>query len=167
MIEPGDIGFAHSTGMMGRLIRFGEFLRARRGAAWNHQFIVDRFENDSWYVIQATLHGVTNDCRLDDVAPEGKIIVMSPPKGVNRTRALAFARAQVGIGYGFLTIVAIAFDIVTWDWVPSVRAARKPSWICSALVNESLRYGGWLHEWLDIYSVTPAQSYDALNKQPD
>ena len=27
---------------------------------------------------------------------------------------------------------------------------------------EALRYGGWLHQWIDIYDVTPQQGFDAL-----
>lgn len=149
--------FAHSDGVMGKLIRIGERLRFRRGSEWNHMAIVDRVEDGVAYVIQATLRGVTDTATLDEVAPGGRIRVQAPPPGVSRARALEFARAQVGVEYGFGTILAIAIDILTWNWVPSFRGARKNSWICSALVMESLRFGGFLHNCPDIYTVTPAQ----------
>ena len=157
----GDVGFSHSNGAMGRLIRLGEWMRFRRGSRWNHQFIVsDETAPDGCpLVIQATLRGVTKTARLDSM---GDYVTMPPPAGTNRAKVLAFAHAQVGIEYGILTILAIALDIVTWNWVPSFRGARRQSWICSALANEALRFGGWLHPWIDIYDVTPAQGFAAL-----
>lgn len=160
--SPGDIGFAHTKGAMGWLIRVGEWLRFHKGS-WNHEFTVDRVVDGVPYIIQATLRGVTNTATLDSVAPGGRYITMAPPPGVDREKLLQFCRAQVGLRYGYLTILAIAVDIVTWQWVPALRGARKPSWICSALVNEGLRFGGWLHTWVDIYTVTPQQGYEAVS----
>jgi len=161
-VLPGDIGFARSTGIMGRLIRVGEWLKFRKGSSWNHMFIVDRVVDEVPYIIQATLKGVTNTMMLEDVAPGGKYITMPPPDCVMRDELLVFARRQVGLRYGYWTIVAIALDILTWQWFPAFRGARKSSWICSALGCESLRYGGWLYDWIDIYCVTPAQAWEAL-----
>ena len=163
MIETGFIGFAHTKGWMGRLIRLGEALRFRRGSQYNHMFIVDKQDAEGfWLIIQATLRGVTDNARLVDVAPGGTFITMVPPFGVDRDKVLAFARKQVGLRYGYGTILAIAIDIVTWNWFPALRGARKQSWICSALACEALRFGGWLHEFIDIYTITPAQAYAAL-----
>lgn len=159
---PGDIGFARTTGPMGILIRFGEWLKFRRSSV-NHMFILDRQVGEDWYVIQATIRGVTDSMKLSDVAPGGKVWLKPCPDGVDRDRVLQFARSQVGLKYGWLTIAAIAIDILTWNWVPSFRAARHPSWICSALACESLRFGGWLHQWLDIYAVFPQEALKALN----
>ena len=162
--QPGDIGFARTNGLMGRLIRVGEWLRFKKGSHWNHEFIVSDLvaENGEPLIIQATLRGVTETARLSEVAPGGSYLTMPPPDGVDRHEMLVFAKSQVGIEYGFWTILAIALDIVTWDWFPAFRGARKQSWICSALVEESMRYGGWLRHWIDIYTVTPAQSYLAI-----
>lgn len=147
---------------MGRLIRIGESIRFKRGTTWNHEFVVDRVEDGKIYVIQATLRGVTDTATLDEIAPGGKFLTMPPPQGVSRDDLLHFCRSQVGIRYGFGTILSIAIDILTWNWFPSFRGSRKPSWICSALVNEGLRYAGFLHQWPNIYTVTPAEGYDAL-----
>ena len=146
---------------MGRLIRFGEALRFKRGSQWNHEFIVSDKTDDRgvFLVIQATLSGVTEDTPIDQM---GDYETVGCPRGVNRARVLQFAQAQVGIEYGILTILAIALDILSWNWVPSFRGARKQSWICSALANEALRFGGWLHPWVDIYSVTPQDGYNAI-----
>jgi len=145
---------------MGRAIRFGEALRFKRGSHWNHAFIVSDVERvgDGWVVriIQAEPHGVTNDKTIDTV---GEYTLVSPHPDQYRSEILAFAKSQVGSKYGWWSIVACIVDILTPDWFPSVR--RNGTWICSALVGESLRFGGWLHNWPDIYTVTPAQLYEA------
>ena len=163
-MNPGDVGFSHTTGLMGRLIRVGEFLRFRKGSDFNHAFIVsDKTDaNGEHLAIQATLKGVTADVPVSQVAPGGKTVFVSLPEGVDPKKVLAFANNQVGLRYGYFTILAIAIDILTWQWFPSFRGARKPSWICSALVMESLRYGGFLHNAIDIYTITPAEAFDIL-----
>ena len=161
MIQPGDLVFAHNKGWMAKLIRLGEWLKLRQ-SEWNHECIVDRFEDGHWYVIQAELRGVTDTCRLEDVAPGGRYVVEPPPEGADPAKILEFNRAQVGTRYSILTIVAIAVDVVTWNWVPAFSNSRKRSWICSGLVNESLRYAGWLYEWTNIYVVTPQQGWGAI-----
>ena len=153
--RPGDIAFAHSNGVMGRVIRFGEFLRWKRGSHWNHVAVVDRIVDGVAYVIQAEAHGVTCDKPLSSV---GDYELMRLDIDVDK--ALEFARAQVGSRYGWLSIVSIAFDIITPDWAPAVR--RRNTWVCSALVGETLRVGGWLTNWGDIYIVTPAQLWYKL-----
>ena len=78
MPQPGDIGFAHSDGIFGKLIRFGERIRwGENPSHWNHAFIVDRvvmegtIENGDvkfiTYIIQAEPSGVTNDKRIESV----------------------------------------------------------------------------------------------------
>lgn len=162
-VQAGDIGFARTTGVMGWLIRVGTWLRLRK-ARFNHMFAVDdQVDTDGTpFVIQATMRGVINTARLDEVAPGGTIVTMTPPSVVDRARFLEFLHAQVGQEYGFITDVAMALDIVTWNWIPSFRGARKPSWQCAALVCEGMRFGGWLHDWVDIYSILPDEGYDAV-----
>jgi hypothetical protein len=155
--RPGDIVFAHSNGIMGRAIRFGEFLRWRKGSHWNHACVVSRIGKDGTaYVIQADIHGV-NEAPLESV---GEYIILEPPAGVSRVKILNFTRNQVGSKYGILSIVSIVFDILSPNWFPSLR--RKNSWICSAVTGEALRFGGWLQNWPDVYTVTPAQLFDAV-----
>jgi hypothetical protein len=163
--QPGAIGFAHSNGLMAKCIRVGEFLRFRKGSKWNHMVIVsDEVSTTGEYLaIQATLRGVTSTVPLSEVAPGGEIQFLELPDGVDAEKVLTFAKSQVGLEYGYFTILAIALDICTWNWVPSFRGARKQSWICSALAMESLRFGGFLHDMVDIYSITPAESYLILS----
>ena len=163
-MQPGDIGFSRTTTISGRLIRLGEWLKGRR-AEYNHAFVVDRIQNGVVYIIQAKFHGVTDSMDLRDLP--GTYMIMAPPSEVDRDKLLAFVRAQVGAKYSFLTILSIAFDILTWNWVPSVMNSYRASWICSGLVCEGLRYGGWLHPWINLYCVTPQQAFTILqNPQP-
>jgi len=158
-VRPGDVGLSHSNGLMGRAIRFGERIRwGERPSHWNHAFVVDRVEGDKVYVIQAEPSGVTNDKTIDTV---GEYELITPPSNVNVDNMLTFARSQVGSRYGWLSILSIVFDIATPSWFWSVR--RPHTWICSALVAESLRAGGWIVDWGDIYCVTPAQVKQSLS----
>lgn len=155
MIPAGTVGFARSDGLMGKLIRFGEAISTGRGDV-NHMFVVGYGEK----VIQAEMAGVTDTQLLSEMTDD--YILVQPPKCVDLTRVATFAHKQVGIEYGLWTDIGIGIDIVTWQWVPAFRGARKPSWICSALGAEALRFGGWIHNWVDIYTCTPQQVLDAL-----
>ena len=162
--KPGQIGFAHTSGIMGKMIRFGEALKGKVGSEWNHAFIVSDEVSDTGepLIIQATLRGVTGNAPLSSVAPGGKYTILETP-GVDLAKTLEFAKSTVGLEYGYFTILAIAIDILSFQWVPAFRGARKDSWICSALAAEALRFGGWLQEWIDVYTITPQQLYDRLS----
>ena len=158
---PGTLVFAHTTGIMGRIIRLGERIRWRSGAFYNHVAIVDRIEGDKVFIIQAEARGVTNTATLNEVAPGGKYLLVNLPIGIDPSQVIEFARQQVGSQYGWWSIISVAIDIITPSWFPSVR--RPGTWICSALSGESLRCGGWIHDWPDIYLVTPTQLYLAVS----
>jgi hypothetical protein len=146
---------------MGRAIRFGEWLRFRRGSKYNHVCFVDRVENGVAYVLQAEPHGVTDDKTLDSV---GAYLLVKPPAGVDPDDYMYFARKQVGDRYGWLMILALAVDIVTPAWFPTFHLAsrKKTAWICSVLTAEAMRFAGWYQPWPSIYMVTPSQVYEAI-----
>jgi hypothetical protein len=162
-MEPveGTLVFCHTTGIIGRAIRLAERLRWHGGAFYNHVAIIDRVENGIAYVIQAEAKGVTNDKRLDEIAPNGHYVLVPMPAGVDTASAIRFARQEVGAHYGYLSILSTLLDILTPIWFVAFR--RKDSWFCSALVAEALRAGGWLWKWADVYSSpTPASLWLAL-----
>jgi hypothetical protein len=156
-IKPGYVGYVKSNGLMGKLIRFGEAISSGKGEV-NHMVV---FGNDG-KVIQAEMPGVTCNATYEDVLAHDTCIVVKPPKYVRLADVVRYAEAHVGTEYGLWTDIGIGIDMVTWQWVPAVRGARKDSLICSALGSEALRFGGWLYKWIDIYTVTPQQSMDAL-----
>jgi hypothetical protein len=165
----GDVGFSHNKGLMPKLIRLGEWLKFR-DCEYNHEFVISRIdENGVAYVTQSTfrwhLKGVTNTATLESVAPGGTFTIVTPPPEVDIDKFLEFCESQVGIKYSNITILAISVDILSWSWVPSFMNAHRPSWICSGLINEGLRFGGWLHQWVNIYTIMPQAGHDALAAQ--
>ena len=111
---------------------------------------------------QAQGSGVTIGSTLGSVAPGGGCEIVPLPAGVDRAKVLEFLRAQVGRKYGFVTIASILITIIG----PSFLNVMVPdTWICSAVVAEGLRAGGWIHNWPDVYQVSPAQLSEAL--EPD
>ena len=161
-VQPGDLVFARTTGIMGRAIRFGEWLRRpwRAGSTWNHVAVVHSIESGVAYVVQAEARGVTRHRTIDEVAPGGRIKVVPPPVHVDVDDMVAFALAQVGSPYGWGTIASLIVDLLTPGWFPAFRA--RGSWICSGLAGEALRCGGWIKRFDDVYGVTPAQLSLAL-----
>jgi len=162
--EPGSIGFCHSKGIIGWAIRLGEHLRFRHGDFWNHVFIVSDKTNEQGeqLVIQALGGGVDDTKSISTIAPGGKYKIIPPPIDVLGTDVLMFAERQVGSPYGYVSIISIALQIILPKWFPLPRIRTNSSWICSALGAESLRCGGWVHDWPDIYSVVPSELYAAL-----
>jgi len=160
---PGSVGFAHSNGLFGKLIRLGEWLRFRNGDFWNHEFVVsDKSLNGVPYVIQAEAKGVTDDKLITTVAPGGTYQIVELPANVDRTKTLEFAKGEVGTEYGWLSIVDIAAKIILPKWVPFPSIQSVQTWICSTLGAEAMRYAGWLHRWPNIYLVVPSEHYAAL-----
>lgn len=151
-MNPGDLLFCRGTGIVSRAIRFGE-----HGARWNHVAWLDRYENGCWYVGQAEAHGVTTDKTLDSL---GYYHIVHPPPEVDREKLLRFLRAQVGDRYGWVTIASIVATLIAPDWL---NVMTPGTWICSAVVAEGLRFGGWYHDWTDIYQTEPQELYDAIN----
>jgi len=157
-MKPGDLVLCHSTGILGRAIRVAERrLQNSKFAEWNHIAILDRPSPDGdWFVLQAESSGVTNDKKLSSVAPGGRYEVIPLPVGVDVDKVLAFARAQVGDAYSWLSILSCAFDM----WLPQAICFRRGStWICSGLAAAALWFGGFekLVHLNDVYTCTPAE----------
>ena len=142
---------------MARAIRLGERLRGKRGSFFNHACLIDRIEGDQIYILQAEPVGVTNDKLIESI---GSYVIVEPPDSVDKDRMMEFARKQVGLNYDWFAIMSILVDILTPNWFPAFRHGN--TWICSALVAESMRFGGWYHGWPDIYIPTPAQLWVAI-----
>ena len=162
--EVGMVGFARTNDFIGKAIRFGEWLRFRKGDTWNHAFIVDSIKDGIPYVLQADVRGVTNDKPLSSV---GEYILLNPKVVADLDKLRYFARKQLRDGYGWATIFFLVVDIITPKWFPAFHPSSKgrPSWICSTLTGEALRFAGWYHDWADPMLVTPAQLYEALTSE--
>jgi hypothetical protein len=155
--QAGDLVACTSADVVGRMIRVAEWLKPswRAGSDVNHYAWLDHQTVDGeWIVGQAEAHGVTCNARLSTVAPGGSYVIQQLPAECDRARVLEFLRGEVGSHYGFLTIASIAVTIAAPKFV---NVMVPGTWVCSALIAEGLRAGGWLHRWGDIYQVSPAQ----------
>lgn len=155
--RPGDLVFCDGQSLVGRAIKIAEWFRWRKGDWFSHVGIVEEQidDTDDFFVLQAVSQGV-NRTRLSKMA---NTTIVPLPWNCDPLKVIAFAKKQVGEEYGVLTIISIVFSILTPRFF-TFRA--RDTWICSALAAESLRYGGWLTDWPDIYQVSPAELWAAL-----
>jgi hypothetical protein len=164
-MRAGDVVFCHTSGVIGKAIRFGEAIDGKKQSAfWNHVAILDRQMPDGdWSVIQAEAHGVTSTGRLSNIAPGGKYEIVKLPIAISRPLFLEFARAQVGAEYGVLTIASCVFDILL---PASVCFRMHNTFICSGLVAAALCYAGYEGSmaWMldDVYMTMPSDVYRSL-----
>ena len=164
-MQAGDLIFAHSKGIIGKAIRFGELFRGgSKGSKWNHVAILDRpTDNGDWYIIQAEAKGVTNDKLLSSIAPGGHYEVVPLPLTVQHKDVLEFARGQVGAKYGIITILSCVLDILLPD---AICLRRAHTWICSGLVAGALLFAGYQPalKWAeqDLYTMTPKEVYNQV-----
>lgn len=156
-MQAGDLVLCHSKGIIGASIRWAErSLENSHYSEWNHVAVLDREVDGEWYVIQAEAKGVTNDKKLESVAPGGNYEVVELPHSANRELFLAFVRSQVGSKYGYLSIVSCALDMALPD---AICLRKSKTWICSGLVAGGLWYAGFpeVLKWPDLYTITPAE----------
>ena len=157
-VRVGMVGYARTDGTLGFLIRVGE--RHEDGAGkYNHEFVVvgEGSTYDEIQVVQATLRGVKKTSLQDIIASAHIVDLFPPPADADVDRLVKFCLSQVGDDYSLLAILCIAVDIVTSESAPAFR--RDYTWICSALTEFALLYAGSYHEWPDVYTPTPMQSY--------
>ena len=159
----GDLVFAHSTGIIGKAIRFAERIRGKGGYNWNHVAVLRGEIDGVWYIIQAEAKGVTDDKTLESVAPGGSYEVVRLPKEVDRLSFFTFVSSQVGAKYGYLSILSCAVDIIIPD---SICLRQSKTWICSGLVAAGLLTGDYkpAREWArkDLYTTMPSEVHTEI-----
>ena len=168
--KAGDAVFCHSTNIFGKAIRYGQKLHgfAPEFRVWNHIAWLDEPILDAsgklvdWQVGQAIAHGVDDSHRLSTIAPGGKYEIVSMDsfptitgKPIDRESALATLRSQVGKRYGYATIAAEVFDILTPHFL-NIEFRQDDTWICSALYLWGLHSGGADIGDVDVYHGMPA-----------
>ena len=164
----GDAVFVHSANIFGKAIRLGQYLegfeselRTYNHIAWLDAPILENDDVVDWYVGQAISRGVDASHKLSTIAPGGnyEIVPMSAfptitGKMIDRETVLATLRAEIGRHYGFLTIGAEAFGILSHLHV-DFRSSN--TWICSGLYAYALLSGGARIPDGDIYETLPAE----------
>jgi len=129
--KPGDFLLTHAHAWTSRLIRFGESLRYRGAnrqyAYWSHAVAVVSEAGD---IVEALGRGVTTG-NISKYTGTDYTYVRVQASDADRQEMAAFARAQVGWEYGYLTIVSISLGLLTTG---RLRFGLSGTEICSGLV---------------------------------
>jgi uncharacterized protein YycO len=151
---PGDFILSHRHHLVGGLISLAQKRRFRGPDAvyshWSHAaLIVDK----DGILVEAEMMGVTLSPISKYRDDEYHLVRLGPEfTSEARARAVAFARGQVGQGFGYLDMVgAILYLLFGWQ----LRLVRRNHEICSSLVVRALQAGGLVPE-LDPALTLPA-----------
>jgi hypothetical protein len=153
-VQIGDAVLANTKGAYGRLIQFGQAIRWKKHRQWHHSAIVVRIDpSGQIWCVQMARRGEL--VKIENIAPGRPLKIVPCPEHVDRDRAVAYAMTLVGIKYGILTIISIAFNILTPQPI-RIDLRRDETLICSAAVARSWEHGGWYCPG-DPFQISPAQ----------
>lgn len=122
-LEPGDLIATHSSGLVGRLIRFGEKKQALgwRGALWHSLTRQQNYPDDPWYfnhiaiyagqgvLIEALARGLTSS-PIEKYAEYKHLPLRRSPDGALAFASCEYARTDP---YGWLEIASIIVNLLT------------------------------------------------------
>ncbi len=153
--RPGDFILTHSSGVFGRLIRFGEWLRYwgddKIYAHWSHAAI---FVDNAGGIIEALGGGVQK--RSVSVYRETEYVVVHLPEdtsAADREQAVRFAEFCLNEPYGWLTIISISLTLLTGAKFGFGIDGQQ---ICSALVSRCIERIGEIFTENEPWHLMPA-----------
>lgn len=134
-LRPGDFILTHGNEWTSKMIRFGESLRYhgadRKYTYWNHAaMIVD----EDGTIVEALGSGVQKR-NIGVYTPTERTLVRIEASEEDRREVADFALWTVGQSYGFLTIISIAYTLLTGGKFSFSIDGQE---ICSGLVARSL-----------------------------
>lgn len=151
---PGTVGVCHSPGLLGKLIRAGEWLDPTHHRAvwhqehpeaahepwyWNHAFVIVGADGST---IEAGSKGIVRN----NVTSHANQIILKDPFG-NQPRpdahykaVVQYAVAHLGVPYSVLDDVCLGVDCLT-GW--KLHDPRPGVFICSEFAAKCLEAGGW------------------------
>ena len=161
-LVPGDFILAHRHNLIAGLISQAQKRRFKGAdspyAHWSHSAMI--VERDG-ALVEAEVMGVRQNPISRYRADEYHLVRLGTDfSSEARTRAVAYSRAQVGQGFGFLDMFGASLYLL-FGW--PVRLARRGHEICSGLVVRALQAGGLVPQ-LDPLLTLPAdlaKLYDA------
>jgi uncharacterized protein YycO len=110
---PGDFVLTHGDAWTSKMIRFGQTLRIhgddRKYTYWNHVAMV---VSSDGAIVEALGAGVKPG-HLSRYVGTTYHVVHIDATAADRVQVVNYAQSQVNIPYGFLTIVSIAFGLLT------------------------------------------------------
>lgn len=114
---------------------------------FSHTAIVE----DDVYIIDSTMtHGGVQRRRLAEIIEEYPTLVIVDVAVEDETKALEFARSQLGKPYDWTAIVGF---IMRRDW------ADESDWFCSELAEASITAGGRVRFRESLSRITPEISW--------
>jgi hypothetical protein len=161
---PGDFILAHRHHFLAGLISQAQRRRFKGGDAvyahWSHTALV--VEKDG-SLVEAEVMGVRENSISRYRADEYHLVRLGPEfSSAGRGAAVAYAREQVGQGFGFLDMFGASLYLL-FGW--PVRLARRGHEICSGLVVRALQAGGLVPE-LDPMLTLPADLAKLYDVRP-
>ena len=161
---PGDFILAHRHHFMAGLISQAQKRRFRGADAvyahWSHSALI--VEKDGT-LVEAEITGVRRNPISRYRADEYHLVRLgSDFSSEGRARAVAFANAQVGQGFGFLDMFGASVYLL-FGW--PLRLVRSGHEICSGLVVRALQAGGLVRE-LDPALTLPADLAKLFDVRP-
>jgi len=161
---PGDFILAHRHHVLARLISLAQRRRFKGAEAvyahWSHTALV--VEKDG-SLVEAEIMGVRQNPISRYRAYEYHLVRLgSDFSSDGRVRAVAYAKAQVGQGFGFLEMFGASLYLL-FGW--PVRLVRRGHEICSGLVVRALQAGGLVPE-LDPLLTLPADLAKLYDVRP-
>ena len=161
---PGDFILAHRHHVIARFISLAQKRRFKGTDAgyahWSHTALV--VETDGT-LVEAEISGVRQNPISRYRAGEYHLVRLGSEFSPDaRARAVAYAKAQVGQGFGFLDMFGVSLYLI-FGW--PVRLTRRGHEICSGLVVRALQAGG-LVPHLDPLLTLPADLAKLYDVRP-
>jgi hypothetical protein len=161
---PGDFILAHRHNFIAGLISLAQKRRFKGAdttyAHWSHSAVV--VEQDGG-LVEAEVVGVLLSPVSKYRADEYHLVRLgSELSAEGRAQAVAYAREQVGQGFGFLDMLGASLYLL-FGW--PLRLVRRNHQICSGLVVRSLQAGGIVAQ-LDPALTLPADLAKLFDARP-
>jgi uncharacterized protein YycO len=162
--EPGDFILAHRHNLIAGLISQAQKRRFRGSDAvyahWTHSAMI--VEKDG-ALVEAEVTGVRQNPISRYHGDEYHLVRLgSEFSAEGRARAVAYSKAQIGEGFGFLDMFGASLYLL-FGW--PLRLVRRGHEICSALVVSALQAGGLVPD-LDPALTLPADIAKLFDVRP-
>ena len=156
---PGDFILVSTTGILAKLIRFGQFIRyhgkMKPYSHWNHAAMI--VDTDGT-VVEAAGRGVRYS-NINEYKESEYYLVSTKLNKQSRDQTVAAARSFVKDKYGWFTILSIILQLITGI---EFQFSFGNSVICSGVVAQSLWAGGVIFD-SNPYQIMPADLASAYD----
>jgi len=161
---PGDFILSHRHNLFGGLISWAQRRRFRGPDAiyahWTHSAMI---VGPDGALVEAEVTGVRQSPIARYHSDEYHMVRLGPEFSADgRARAVAYSRAQIGHGFGFLDMFGASLYLL-FGW--PLRLVRHGHEICSGLVTAALQAGGLVPD-LDPALTLPADLAKLFDVRP-